>query len=837
MQLLLNLSALLASPGRLARALDPQRVPPGTRREVEWQVVGQRLTQLFVQPRSFVCLRRREFAGKAPYRYHLRPVSSLIAGEGEVRQGVGLICEYNAALRVLRVVKWEPIKVQALSEQERVYKGEVCFAEFHHTVTYSDSAAVSFLERLPEGDADLETPLKQWHDYLDWRKRLAREKAEVRYTYTEMEVLPDRTSVRFYLRDAYSADDLRQRLGNEELKVLSPETSTRIEQGAFKSLRLEKPTANQRPGEGGSLSLVLEFASPREGAARPSGEGFLQVAMEGELAALDVQVQGLARLGEGRALNPRLRTWLFDMAKAEAVPAPDRDWRPDRKLNPEQHACVGRALALTDVLLLWGPPGTGKTSVIAEICSQLGRRGQRVLISSQANLAVIQALERLPRLRHIRPVFRTSATRRDSTVPPVRDFIKRWLYAVADSADAAQEVETDATWKNLLGDWALRLKAIRDDDLTPTLEQLYLKQANVVGATCNETGKTEFLTSSVINPAFDLAIVDEVSKATPPEMLLPLLLGRRVMLVGDHRQLPPMFRDVSFEEARDNADVTPESIAQFREMVTASLFDRYFRTAPPSVRHSLTRQYRMHPHIMEAVNHFYADSPLLAGDGDAGFAPSKRHGLSLRNRRGRPWLQTGHHFVWVDTARDAIGRPAREESHGTSRKNAVEAEVCAEIVASLFNTPGGRALEVAVISFYKAQVGLLRDRLRAAQTADWPDFDLLRDVNTVDQFQGSERDVVIVSLVRTGPRLTGEFVRDFRRINVAFSRARKLLIVLGSRDTFASADVTVPSAKEGPDEARRVYASLQAMAQTAGAALDVSDLLAPPLVAPRSPSA
>lgn len=828
MQLLLNLSALLASPGKLARALDPAGVPERASREIERQVAGKHLTQLFVQPRKLVCLRRRELAGKSTHRYHLRPVSSVPAKAGEVRRTVGLVGEYDAARRVLKVLKWEPVTTQALSAQERLYTGEVAFSDFHFTVPYSDSAAVSFLNGLPDGDADLDIPLRQWHDYLDWRKRLAREKAEVRYAYTEMEVLADRTSVRFYLRDSYSADDLRQRFANEELKVLSPETSSRVEQGLFKSLRVEKPPDGPARKGLGRLSLILEFTSPREGPARPSGEGFLQLAMEGELAALEVQVQGLARLGEGRARNPRLRTWLFDMAKAEAVPPPPSDWRPDRKLNAEQRACVGRAMSLDDVMLLWGPPGTGKTSVIAEICSQFARRGQRVLISSQANLAVIQALERLPKLRHLRPVFRTSATRRDATVPPVRDFVRRWLHAVAGSADAAQEAEADPAWKALLGDWAARLKSTRDDDLTPTLEQIYLKQANVVGATCNETGKTEFTTSSTMDPAFDLAIVDEVSKATPPEMLLPMLLGTRVMLVGDHRQLPPMFRDVSFEEARDNADVSPEAIAEFREMVTSSLFDRYFRAAPPSVRYGLTRQYRMHPQIMEAVNHFYADSPLVAGDGDAAFAKSKHHGLTLRNPRGRPWLQPGQHFIWVDTSRDAAAHSAREEAHGTSRKNPVEADVCASIVDSLFRTADGRASEVAVISFYKAQVGLLRDRLRRAQQADWPAFDLQRDVNTVDQFQGSERDIVIVSLVRTG-RLSGEFVRDFRRINVAFSRARKLLIVLASRETFASAEVTVPSASDGPDEVRPVYASLHELARSAGAALTVSDLLAPPL--------
>ncbi len=844
MRLLINLDVLLAAPRRLAQTLSAQPLPGRGGREAEQRVIGQHLARLFVQPRRVVCLRRRDHAGAKSSRYHLRPAASLVASADGASRWIGLICDYDEGLRVLRAVKWEPITPLPLSAQERVYSGEVSFAGFNFGVTYTDAEAASFLRALPEEAADLSGPLTQWRDYLDWRRKLAREKAAVRYAYTEAEPLANRTSIRFYLKEPGVAEDLRQRFANEELKVIGAAAGNRTWQGAFKGLRQEmpRPAAAAAPGAAresvaagvrprrtaGGISVVLEFENATGDDLRVPAEGALQLAMEGEIASLDVQVQGLARLGEGRALNPRLSTWLFDIAQAAAVPPARTDWQPDRKLNAEQHACVGRALALEDVLLLWGPPGTGKTTVIAEICSQLARAGQRVLIASQANLAVMQALDRLPRLRHVRPVFLSTAKKRDALPMTPRDSIGRWLRAVGQSAGAVAETEPDAAWRALLGEWEKRLEAVSDEDITPVLEQLYVKHANVVGATCNETGKPDFLTSKLLNPSFDLAIVDEVSKATPPEMLLPMLLGRRVMLVGDHRQLPPMFRDVTFEEARENADVTPEAVDQFREMVTASLFDRYFRGAPPSVRCGLRRQYRMHPQIMAAVNHFYADSPLLAGDGGAAFAREKQHGLHLRGARGRPWLQPAQHFVWIDTARDAAGQPVREESHGTSRKNAVEAAACTAIVASLFEQHRGPPLEVAVISFYKAQVGLLRDRLREARLDELPGFDLGRDVNTVDQFQGSERDVVIVSLVRTGPRLTGEFVRDFRRINVAFSRARKLLIVLASRETFAASEVEVPAAAGDTAQTTRVYAHIHELAREAGATFTVADLLAPP---------
>src|SRR5690606_12625517 len=135
-------------------------------------------------------------------------------------------------------------------------------------------------------------------------------------------------------------------------------------------------------------------------------------------------------------------------------------------------------------------------------------------------------------------------------------------------------------------------------------------------------------------------------KATPPELLLPMLLGRRVMLVGDHRQLPPLFREAHFEEAVENNELSGDAVARFRELVTASWFEQAFRDAPEAARCGLRRQYRMHPQIMDAVNLFYADAPLAAGDDAAALARAKAHGVRLLGANGREWLGAHQHLVW-----------------------------------------------------------------------------------------------------------------------------------------------------------------------------------------------
>ncbi len=837
MKVYLDLAAVQGRPGRWAALLTGARPGAAAGRAVELSRVLGYLAREFSTVRKMIVMRRQVAGPTAKPRYVLRPFASSRIPGAHNGQWLAFVCEYHESTRALVVVDRELVAMGPVGENERVYSGEIAYESGRLSPAYCDGEAVTFLRGLPmavltpalgEGDT-LGGPLARWREYLDWRRKIAETKAGETCPYTECDARNPR-AVMFYLRDpgdVRSTGKLRQRFLDEELRVGADPKDPRAPQGTFRRIRCE-PTS----GDMGQARLVVEvdFSAGGRETPRLPETGVLRVAMEGELAALDVQLDGLRRLSEGRAANPRLTEWLFDVSKAKGdsiggTPMPRSDLvgkmpMPSPGLNPEQQDCVGQALALEDLLLLWGPPGTGKTTVIAEVCSQYARLGRRVLVASQANLAVDQALLRLPASPHVRPAWVSTARRREGGAGEVGRYLCAWLgtvgRAVRGDLPDVQNLSTEARWMAYLGEWAERCGRVTPEDFSTDDEAFYLKHANVVGATCNETGKPDFVASPRFNSRYDLVIVDEVSKATPPELLLPMLLGRRVMLVGDHRQLPPLFRDEHFEEAVENCELPRDAVERFRDLVTASWFEHAFRDAPESVRCGLRRQYRMHPQIMEAVNLFYSDQPLAAGDGEAALAREKNHGVRLCDGRGRNWLEPHQHLVWFDTGRDAVGRPTRDERVGTSRRNYLEAEACARIVAELAAQPEAQRLSVAVISFYKAQVGLLRDRLRRENLSpEW--FDPWRDVNTVDQFQGSERDVVIVSLVRTDARLTGEFVRDFRRINVAFSRARRLLIVLASEQTFGEAKVEVPGVRAGEVAATTAYRSIYELAARAGA--------------------
>ncbi|MBC7353227.1 MAG: AAA family ATPase [Thermogutta sp.] len=377
-------------------------------------------------------------------------------------------------------------------------------------------------------------------------------------------------------------------------------------------------------------------------------------------------------------------------------------------------------------------------------------------------------------------------------------------------------------WSEILEGWT---KSLMD----PTVAErdhhqffpIYLKACNVVGVTCTENPQTLEKYGFV---RFDVAIVDEVSKATPPEIVMPLLLARTAILVGDHRQLPPLFREreLPWEElvaeteegdednGQESVPLTRETFERFRKLVTASLFKEHFENASDTLKSFLFTQYRMHPQIMKVINHFY-ENRLVCGlrdpDGtDPNSDPREHrlHNLTLLGAKKRPYLVPDQHVLWIDSSIDPLGKPHFEERTGTGGKtNALEALLIAQCLYDIEMAyremgigPGKKPpRRVGVITFYARQVRTIRETLRRFQRKQNFNFQAIRvDINTVDRYQGQERPIVLVSLVRN-PRHTlsrRANTAQFERINVAFSRAQELLVIVGAEQTFRRYPVRLP---------------------------------------------
>jgi DNA replication ATP-dependent helicase Dna2 len=385
--------------------------------------------------------------------------------------------------------------------------------------------------------------------------------------------------------------------------------------------------------------------------------------------------------------------------------------------NEAQDEAVRRAVAAEDFSLIHGPPGTGKTYTIARLVRALVERGDRVLLSAFTNRAVDNSLEAL----------------RDQGFD---DAVR------VGSATGVREDMQD-----------VRLARRGDpDELVDALES-----APVVAATAASCGST-----TMSEQEFDVAVVDEASQLTEAGTLAAISRADRFVLVGDHEQLPPV---VQAESGVQEAPSTP-----FEVDLSTSLFERLLETYPEAGV-SLEEQYRMAQAIQAfSSREFYDGSLRPATDAVAAHALADLDGVD-QERLPRE-LRDRVAFLDVPGDDDA-------------RTDAVEADRIADLIGTYLDaglSPG----DIGVIAPYRAQVATIGDKLddllaerAAAGDAESGAADAAPiAVDTVDRFQGSSKEVIVVSFVATGD-LEGPIFEDYRRVNVALTRAKRQLVLVG----------------------------------------------------------
>ena len=372
-------------------------------------------------------------------------------------------------------------------------------------------------------------------------------------------------------------------------------------------------------------------------------------------------------------------------------------------------------------------------------------------------------------------------------------------------------------YENFFTDLVEHIGDLRDENQYKLENVIYqtpfINACNVVGVSCTERPQT--LQGKGFDK-FDVVIIDEVSKATPPEMLIPLLLAERAILVGDHRQLPPLFNEhySSYQELKqtidadteDNRVLTDENYEKFESLVTNSLFKRHYEQASPENKGALLIQYRMHREIMGVVNQFY-NGQLESGWTLEEELSVKRHYLTAKNSTGSVSLITpDHHAYWIDST-SLHGKPVYEKQERSSKTNQLEAVLVANLIMQIdecYAAHGFDRIEVGVISFYGFQVKKMRSMLSKLHLKC-----VKYDVNTVDRFQGKEKPIVIVSLVRAvepGKPYDASYVQAYQRMNVAFSRAQNLLVMIGSQEMYTKQDIVIENMENGEKlPPRKIY--------------------------------
>lgn len=468
----------------------------------------------------------------------------------------------------------------------------------------------------------------------------------------------------------------------------------------------------------------------------------------------------LAALERARTARRDRLAELRDIILGENSPTfqPESSWSVlDESLNFSQREAVRFALSARDLAIMHGPPGTGKTTTVVELIRQTVRRGERVLACGPSNLAVDNLLERL--LAHGEKAVRLGHPAR--VLPALRAHTLDLLVEDHEDTRQARKLAKEAfalfrkagKWtrarpepgarRNLRQEAREMLADARRWE-AQAVERI-LNGATVVCATL--TG----LDSEVLGQRrFDLAVIDEAGQSTEPTCWLPLLRCQRLVLAGDHCQLPPTV--ISREAASEG----------FGFSLLERLVERYGAT----VTRRLEVQYRMHAAIMAFSSQQFYDGALQAHD--------SVHGHLLRDLPGViENVLTRTPVEFIDTA--GAGYDEQEEPGGESRLNQQEAELVGRKVRALLEA-GVQAEAIAVVAPYAAQVRLLREKLPVAGL----------EIDSVDGFQGREKEAVVLSLVRSNPEGEVGFLADVRRMNVALTRARRKLLVIGDSATLSA---------------------------------------------------
>ena len=455
-------------------------------------------------------------------------------------------------------------------------------------------------------------------------------------------------------------------------------------------------------------------------------------------------------------------------------------------LNPTQERAVNEVLWAKDVAIVHGPPGTGKTTTLVEAINETLMRESQVLVCAQSNMAVDWISEKL--------VDRGINVLRIGNPTRVNDKMLGFTYE--------RRFESHADYPQL---WAIR-KAIRElrknrkkgsENYHQKMDRLKSRAAEIeLRINAELFGEARVIACTLVGSAhhllegmkFGTLFIDEAAQALEAACWIPMKRASRVILAGDHCQLPP----------------TVKSIAALRAGLGKTLMERIAENKPEVVT-LLKIQYRMNDEIMRFSSVWFYGGKVES-------APQIKY---------RSVLDYDHPITWIDTGEESEERRVKSEEFNSSsddasegseeqensslfthhsslykeqfvgesfgRINKAEAELTLLTLAEYFTKIGKQRvleerIDVGIISPYRAQVQYLKKLIKKYEF--FKPYRRLISVNTVDGFQGQERDVILISLVRSNDEGQIGFLKDLRRMNVAMTRARMKLIILGNKDTM-----------------------------------------------------
>ena len=449
---------------------------------------------------------------------------------------------------------------------------------------------------------------------------------------------------------------------------------------------------------------------------------------------LERQLNTIEQVRNAAVLNPVVLAQFISPTAVSADEYPCDEFFFD--LNESQKKAVRHALGNNCLTLIQGPPGTGKTQVIAEVCLQLHKRNPqvRILVCSETHVAVNNLVSRIAKENKEIRIVRIRDYEKDSSIDAFAPEIILNAYLSWASANIVNKDAFDIIASGL------------SNPEDKSLEKALALSANVVGMTCNRVSAYNFRDRTEM---FDYVIIDEVCKATLPDILGPMLIAEKAILIGDPKQLPPVFC------AEERAVI--QNIENCN-LINYLYIDRLFKISKHVIL--LNTQYRMSKQIAALISDlFYREEGIKDGRNQA-------------TKSALTWIDYNPSQKWPD--------PNEENKDSPEIYNSDECEIISkqvESILAIWNTETcdtetcDTETKIAVIAPYKAQVDMLRKVIKESNQVK---------IDSVDGFQGKQSHVVIFSITRTyGPF---RFLADYRRLNVALSRAKDRIVIVGNSE-------------------------------------------------------
>ena len=529
--------------------------------------------------------------------------------------------------------------------------------------------------------------------------------------------------------------------------------------------------------------------------------------------------KALEELKNGNAQIPNIMRKINEPKELQPNTLIDIDKFFDEMLDENQKEAVIKTMSLdngSEILLIQGPPGTGKTTTITEMLLQLldRHRHWKILVASQSNQAVDNVLEKVCQKEEkiLRIGNREDAMSDIAKKKFTPDRVLNKL--IKDNIDRISKNPIEEDFKFLQEGFSKSLQSITDelsrtkDSKENKLATLFTKNIRLIFGTLLGISSWNNFRDIV----FDIAIIDEAGRATLSELLVPCLKARKIVLVGDHKQLAPVIDDEIASNL--NKEFTKKEVAtsfferlfkrleeyskeenkpngEIASLLVEGLFFRRIRNDMHEnhlehFKHRLIYNYRAEDKICQLYNQPFYDGELKTAKAIEG---KREHNLSIFNSS----------VVWLNTNKRS---DKRDKQVGTGKINRCNALLIKSMLYELKEDMQKQNLKhsVGIITPYRAQTNLLKDILRGVKK-EFKDFCLknydsnqdkdLRngfDIGTVDSFQGSDRDIIIYDCVRTDGEIG--FIADEKRLNVSLSRAKKLLIIVGDMEFLYSASVS-----------------------------------------------